>query len=138
MYKVYKHTCPNGKIYIGITSKEVEERWKKGLGYKNNKHFTYAIIKYGWDNINHEILCENLHKEEAEQMEIELIKKYKSNISEFGYNIASGGKSNYGYRHTAITKEKISNSLKGEKHNELRNHMKVLVLKNYGRIVIIN
>ena len=29
-YTVYKHTCPNGKIYIGITSMPVEKRWDSG------------------------------------------------------------------------------------------------------------
>ena len=47
--------------------------------------------KYGWKNIKHEILFKNLNKEEAEQKEIELIAKYKSNQIEFGYNIANGG-----------------------------------------------
>lgn len=26
-YSVYKHTAPNGKIYIGITSMKPENRW---------------------------------------------------------------------------------------------------------------
>ena len=36
---VYKHTCPNGKVYIGITCQNPIKRWKGGSGYKNNKHF---------------------------------------------------------------------------------------------------
>ena len=32
---VYKHTCPNGKVYIGITGKKPKHRWgKDGSGYK--------------------------------------------------------------------------------------------------------
>lgn len=34
MYKVYKHTFPNGKKYIGITKLTVENRWRSGKGYK--------------------------------------------------------------------------------------------------------
>ena len=90
-YCVYKHTTPNNKVYIGITSKNPLERWNNGHGYASNKHFTNAIMKYGWDNIQHEILFEGLTKEEACQKEIELIAFYKSNNCEFGYNRSSGG-----------------------------------------------
>lgn len=32
MYSVYKHTAPNGKVYIGITGKDPEKRWLNGGG----------------------------------------------------------------------------------------------------------
>lgn len=54
-------------MYVGITSKEdVKRRWLRGTGYKCNIHFTNAINKYGWDNIEHEILLDGLTKEEAD------------------------------------------------------------------------
>lgn len=55
--------------------------------------FFNAINKYGWDNIKHEVLFENLTKEQAEQKEIELIAIYKSNNKKYGYNIENGGNS---------------------------------------------
>ncbi|AAV30164.1 putative truncated GIY-YIG endonuclease [Lactobacillus phage LL-Ku] len=42
-YKVYKHTTPNNKVYIGITKLDVNKRWKNGNGYKHNQYFTRAI-----------------------------------------------------------------------------------------------
>ena len=100
-YFVYKHIAPNNKCYIGITSKrKVEDRWLKGLGYKrkdkngNYSHFYNAILKYGWDNFEHKVLAHGLTKEQAERWEIKLIKYYKSNYSEFGYNKTYGGESN--------------------------------------------
>jgi hypothetical protein len=34
-WKVYCHTFPNGKKYVGITKRSPEERWHKdGSGYK--------------------------------------------------------------------------------------------------------
>ena len=66
-YCVYKHTSPNGKVYIGITSQNPIARWRNGKGYSNNTHFKNAIDKYGWDNFKHEILHSELSKEEAEQ-----------------------------------------------------------------------
>ena len=53
IYKVYKHTTPNNKVYIGITSCDVERRWQGGRNYKNNKYLTKKIKKYGWRNIKH-------------------------------------------------------------------------------------
>lgn len=29
-YKVYMHTLPNGKRYVGITKQEPEKRWLNG------------------------------------------------------------------------------------------------------------
>jgi len=45
-YIVYKHTAPNGKIYIGVTSQKANQRWKNGFGYRPNKHFFSDIVKY--------------------------------------------------------------------------------------------
>ena len=90
-YTVYKHTSPSGKVYIGVTSLRPEERWGGGAGYVKNKHFNRAIKKYGWENIKHEILFDNLSKEDAFKIEIELIKEYRSSEREFGYNLGTGG-----------------------------------------------
>lgn len=107
-YIVYKHTTPSGKIYIGITSKKAKYRWgKNGNKYKKNKHFYSAILKYGWENIEHEILFENLTKEEACQKEIELIAYYRSNEREFGYNKSIGGEINMGYHLSDETKKQL-------------------------------
>ena len=54
---------------------------------------TRAINKYGWDNIQHIILYKNLTQKQAEEKEIDLIKKYKTNIRKYGYNIEPGGNS---------------------------------------------
>lgn len=114
MYCVYKHTAPNGKVYVGITSKNPCERWQNGYGYKNNTHFWNAIVKYGWENFKHEILLDGLTKEEACQKENELIAEYKSNDSNYGYNLSSGGEcSRKGCKCTLEHKQKTSNSLTG-------------------------
>lgn len=91
-YVVYCHTNKiNNKKYIGITKNSPQERWgKNGNGYKQ-QIFYRAIEKYGWDNFDHEILYENLSKEDAEKYERKLIKEYKTNSPSFGYNVAQGG-----------------------------------------------
>lgn len=114
-YSVYIHIFPNGKVYIGITGRDVEERWRCGEGYKGC--FVYnAIKKYGWNNIKHVILFDGISKEEAENKEIELIELYDATNREKGYNIENGGNS-IG-KHSEKTKEKISNARKGIKFTE--------------------
>lgn len=61
-YKVYIHIFPNKKVYIGMTCQEPKERWKRGKAYKENRHLYNAINKYGWENIEHKILFDNLEK----------------------------------------------------------------------------
>lgn len=109
---LYRHTSPSGKVYIGITS-NIKVRWSNN-GYRYttyNSIFKHAILKYGWDNIKHEILFDNLTKEEACKLEQKLIKHYKDlNIS---YNITDGGEGALGRKHSQETIQKIRNSSKG-------------------------
>ena len=132
-WKVYKHTSPSGKVYIGITSQIPERRWNDGKGYKQNPHFYVAIQKYGWDNIKHEIIYTNLTKEDACKMEVETIRKYDSTNRLYGYNCSKGGDSGFcgvtvgeetrkkrskalmGHRVSEETRRKISESHKGKK-----------------------
>ena len=115
-YSVYKHTCPNNKVYIGITHRKPSKRWGNGLScYKHNKHFINAILKYGWDNIKHEILFSELSKEEAENKEIELIQYYNSTNRKYGYNTCSGGRVNKGFHISEKGKLAISKAQKGRK-----------------------
>lgn len=111
MYCVYKHTTPTGKVYIGITGGNPLARWRGGYGYYKNKHFYSAILKYGWENITHEILFDNLTKEQAEAKEIELIALHQSANREYGYNIDNGGTANG--KHSIETLRKMSESQKG-------------------------
>lgn len=97
-YCVYLHTIPKeisnydyDKYYVGMT-KNLKQRWScNGEGYKACPSFYSAIQKYGWDNIKHDVLVDNLSKREAEDLEIYYIQKYESLISQKGYNIHLGG-----------------------------------------------
>lgn len=85
---VYIHTNKtNGKVYIGITGRNPLERWNNGKGYKLNPYFWKAIKKYGWNGFNHDILEDNLTREEAKEKEIYYIKKYDSTMSANGNNL---------------------------------------------------
>lgn len=112
-YTVYKHIFPNGKVYIGITRLNPKNRWLNGKGYKDINLVGKAIRKYGWENIKHEILYENLTKSEAEEKEIELISFYKSNNKNYGYNIQNGG--NGKGKLSETEKERLRKSALGNK-----------------------
>ena len=103
-YYVYRHTSPSGKIYIGITFRNPKVRWgKNGIYYKSNVKFYNAILKYGWDNIKHEVLLSKCTKEEAIVFEKLLIAHY---------NIADGGEGSTGVHRSKEFCEKQSERMK--------------------------
>lgn len=123
-YTVYMHITPNNKKYIGITCQKLNNRFQNGLGYRKCPYFMLAIKKYGWENIEHKILFENLSKENAEKKEIELISQYKTNNRAYGYNIANGG--NCKETISEETKDKIRKSKIGKKPS-LESRMKMSI-----------
>ena len=128
-YSVYAHVFPNEKIYIGLTSKEPEKRWKNGNGYRNQKLMWRAIQKYGWNNIEHIIIDSNLTRLDAENLEIQLIKEFNSNDNNKGYNISTGGESANGHILTNETKHQLSivntgKTLSNETKNKISNTLK--------------
>ena len=116
-YTVYMHIAPNGKKYIGITCKNVANRWgKDGNGYKGNLYFWRAINKYGWDNVIHQIVATELTAKEAKKREIDLIASNETRDPEYGYNLTDGGDGTCGYRHSEETKKKIGDMSRGNKY----------------------
>ena len=133
---VYIHTNKtNGKVYVGQTCQQPEQRWRKGWGYVNCSYFYNAIQKYGWDNFEHEVIASNLTSEEANNFEAILIKTFDAMNPKNGYNLRSGGENGLlseqtknkikaavsgenapmlGKHHTEEAKEKISKSRQGK------------------------
>ena len=103
---LYRHTSPSGKVYIGITSKKPHIRWGlNGHNYLSSKAFYNAILKYGWNNIKHEVLFPDLEEDRAKKLEISLISHYKKlGIS---YNITDGGQGTLGLTKTPEQKEAL-------------------------------
>lgn len=132
MYCVYRHTTPNGKVYIGITQQSPNDRWKGGWGYNTNLVFFRAINKYGWDNIKHEILMDGLTKEEAKAAEIRLIAEYRSTEREYGYNITKGGDLGVSRPHTQEEKENARKNWLGEKNPNARAVICLETLEVFG------
>ena len=125
-WTVYRHITPSGKSYIGITSKKPEERWQNGRGYKEGSAFRSAIDKYGWNDIQHNIVSSDLTEKEAKWLENYLICYYRTFVCFKdckGYNMTLGGDGSTGYKHSEETKLKQSESNKGEKNHNYGKHL---------------
>lgn len=86
---IYKITnCVNGKIYIGLTTRTLELRWKEHCRH-NNQVIDKAIQKYGKDNFSLEILeeCSDELLDEREKYWIKYYDSFKN-----GYNVTAGGR----------------------------------------------
>lgn len=91
MWKIYKHTFPNGKVYIGQTKQELQNRFKQGYGYEACPLVWKAILKYGWDSVVTDVIEDNITTlEEANEKECYYIKLYNSTNPNYGYNSAIG------------------------------------------------
>jgi group I intron endonuclease len=93
---VYEIKCiPTGKIYIGVTTVGLEERWKGHLyelkKNKDNNCFHNAIRKYSKENFSKRIIDVAYSKEELDFMEKIWILFKNARNRNFGYNSAVGG-----------------------------------------------
>lgn len=116
-YIVYCHITPSGKRYVGITSIGTRQRFANGKGYRTQTVFYRAIQKYGWNNIQHIVLLENLDYEHAKRYEQYFIALFKTNCHRYnnpsyGYNMDDGGGARQVgiYKLSEETKEKLSNT----------------------------
>ena len=134
VYCVYVHVNKvNGKRYFGKTN-DVERRWNNG-GYEykppknrdqNGRPFWNAICKYGWDGFEHIVIKDDLTDEQASQLEIELIKKYKTTDKRYGYNVAIGGNGGKIYKEHPL-------GMLGKKHSEEKKIKQAELMKELNR-----
>lgn len=91
---IYKATNRiNNKSYIGLTTRELKERQLEHQRHrdKESSYFHRALIKYGNDAFEWEIIDNSATTiEELKQLEQFYIKKYNT-LSPTGYNISTGG-----------------------------------------------
>lgn len=111
--QLYQLLLPNGKKYIGITSKTAQERFKRHCELRKNKTaIQHAIHKYGKENVVVTILAECDNWELLCLAEMEAIEKFNT-IAPNGYNLTLGGEGNaivgiYGDERITRDKEVIS------------------------------
>lgn len=100
----------NNKIYIGKTF-NIKYRLVAHIKEANSNPKTYlhrAMFKYGVANFAIEEIYSSSSEEEAFAKEIELIKKYKSNNENVGYNLTGGGAGGVYQNKSVIDKIKIT------------------------------
>lgn len=117
MWYIYKIiNIKNNKVYIG-QSIDPKTRWSRHKSdSKNklkarNKHLSSAILKYGVESFEFEIIAQCRSLEESDDTEIACIAQYRSIDRKFGYNSSPGGQ---GKRPMSEEiKKKLSKALKG-------------------------
>lgn len=124
---IYCATSPSNKKYYGQTFHKFENRKARHFleAIERNCQYAFhrALRKYGFENFKWEIIEEYKLNELDElieilnEREIFWIKKDKTYLYNFGYNMKIGG---FNGNHTEETKSKISKSLMGVKHSEER------------------
>jgi group I intron endonuclease len=91
---VYKITNKiNGKYYIGKSIKDKVPFWRHVNNAERGKKYilSRAIRKYGKQFFSQEIICCCSDADDLNMLERYYIKKFKSNISIYGYNMTKGG-----------------------------------------------
>lgn len=127
IYKVTNNI--NQKVYIGKTSRTLEERKKEHISHikSENYYFHNALRKYGVENFTWEIIeeVEQELENERERYWIEYYQSYEN--KDKGYNLTPGGE---GYKLSEETKQKISKANTGKVRTpEMRKRLSEVKLK---------
>jgi group I intron endonuclease len=112
---VYKITNKaNGMLYIGITSKSIEERWRihqNWARWKKPYGLHLAIKEFGADSFVIEHIASAKTFDDLRQLEKQVIQQYNS-LHPNGYNKTAGGQGILGYRHTPEARKKMSEKVR--------------------------
>lgn len=131
---IYKITnLVNGKVYIGQTTKTLEERYRRHLylAQKHTNRYLYdAMNKYGYENFEIKEI-EEVSNDQLDEREIYWIAYYDSTNHDKGYNMTIGGGGGNTWDknpHKELTSKKISEANKG-KHKVSPEHHKIMIEK---------
>lgn len=136
---IYKFTNKtNNKVYIGqalnLRSRITGHVYYYHKDYKENCYFYNAIKFHKIENFEVEILVEGcFSKQELNEMEITLIRLFKSNNPIYGYNLTAGGGGSSGVKLSQEHIEKLRQANLGRKlSNESKEKLRQA---NKGKIV---
>ena len=130
IYKI--ENSVNHKIYIGKTTRSLEERWKEhvsGSKHPSPTSHLYNAMKYwGIDKFNISVLVE-CSEDDLDETERRMIEEYNTRNPDIGYNMAEGGTGGILWRegeHPSIGKQRFGtdNPFYGKTHtDEVRKHL---------------
>lgn len=114
----------NGKMYIGQTTKSLEQRiknHKNAMVSGKDTHIYRAMRKYGWENFEFCVIAYAESQEVLDELEEYYIHKYDTVRS--GYNMSYGGSVNIMY--SEVVAEKHNNKMRtDEVRAKISNSMK--------------
>ena len=114
---IYKISFPNGKCYIGLTNRTIEQRWKDHNNCAKSGYNTClynALRKYNMIDVFEMIEIDTAETlQELYEKEIAHIEIHNSHYKRgYGYNMTNGGEGISGYKHTEEDRQKMSESQK--------------------------
>lgn len=121
---IYKATGPDGRVYVGQTTKSLKERKRKHQfrAYKGDKRtaFQVALMELGFDSFQWDKIDHADNQEELDQKEKYWISHYQSDNPAHGYNHTNGGiKTVY----SSEARRKISEAMKGKPSRRKGKHL---------------
>lgn len=123
MGQLYKLSFPNGKAYIGITSRTMTKRLHAHSAPSCDTLVGRAIRKFGKQHVVVTILAENPDWSILCGMEISAIKNHGTKTPN-GYNVTDGGEGVLGHKHSDETKRKLSKATRRTMQDpKMREHL---------------
>ncbi len=111
---VYAVCFPNGKLYVGITTKTAEQRFQAHI--KSDKPVGCAIRHFGPESVRVVVLRRGLPWAEACRVERYYVRLLQSRIEQNGYNLTDGGEGVL--RLTESSQKKKSEAIKRRYSND--------------------
>lgn len=107
----------DGKVYVGITSRTLRQRWNEHVYFARKKRarmtIGYAIAKHGPENFQIEAVASARCWADACEVERLLIAQYDC-LAPHGYNLRPGGEGAYGRKPSADSIERSASKHRGK------------------------
>ena len=116
IYKIVNNV--NNLVYIGCTTRSVDERFKEHLTSNKQDDFHKAIAVFGREQFSVVTLESGVDLTIRFDREKYYIALYKANEIEYGYNRTIGGRGTIGYEFTEEARHKISQAEIGRLHKQ--------------------
>lgn len=85
-WNIYIITDPQGKKYVGMTTRDPEPMLQERCRLSVNPKLLEEITRKGWKHFKWEVLDKGLELKEASDKKAELIRKLRTDNPEIGYN----------------------------------------------------